>query len=403
MANSSTRPPITRLADYAFRLPGYLLGSASAQTESVLLRHPPRRLLIVKVHGMGDSVLVRAIIELLQREHPALEIGVMTGPATRELMTTGLGVRNHGYSQKRVTPASIASALRDIRCNSYDAVANFEQGSLAGTAFLALSGIRTRLGFVRTAGDPKSRLLTHRLRFRADDSMWKSFFRLARLLFPDLPEEVPSIVLRPSQETKRWAEQWWRGRVGGSERSGIALHLGCGPGMDFKRWPIDRFLRLAEQLNLRRQNQVFILTGTALEQDLIREFSQAFRGAAVDASDLATIENTALILERCRLLVSNDTGVMHLGAALGTPTVGLFGATSPAHWAPLGRRAAYARETELRCSPCVNNYLNLMPSSCTNPITAQCMSDISVESVDIAIQRALDGEPLSYELHEALA
>ena len=178
----------------------------------------------------------------------------------------------------------------------------------------------------------------------------------------------------------------------------VAMHLGCGPGMDFRRWPLHRFLALGERLNSRWRRPAFILTGTALERELIREFRQKFRGTSIDASNLGSIEKTALVLKRCRLLVSNDTGVMHIGAAIGTPTVGLFGPNSAVHWAPLGKRATYVRETKLRCSPCVNNYLDVTPAACTNSIIGQCMSDISVESVELAINRLMAADKPMLEL-----
>jgi ADP-heptose:LPS heptosyltransferase len=359
-------------------------------------KQSPRRLLIVKVHGMGDSVLIRALIELLQRTHSEVEIGVMVGSATRELMTAGLRVRSHGYDQKRVTPRAIVSTWRDIRRSRYEAIANFEQGSIAGTAFLSSVGIGTHVGFVRTNGDPKWRLLSYPVAFRESDSMWKSFLRLAKVLYTDLPEGPPSIQFHGSPESRSWAAEWWHSHVGGDDRIAVAMHVGCGPGMDFKRWPLSRFLALADRINSRWRDPAVILTGTALEQDLIREFREGFRGTAIDASNLGSIEKTALILKRCHLLVSNDTGVMHLGAAMGTPTVGLFGATSEVQWAPLGKHATCVRDTSLRCSPCVNNYLNLMPLACTNSIVGQCMTDIAAESVEAAIERVL--EAMKYRL-----
>jgi lipopolysaccharide heptosyltransferase II len=226
--------------------------------------------------------------------------------------------------------------------------------------------------------------------------MWESFLRVAKVLYPDLPDGPPSIHLHSSPESTSWAVDWWRSHVGGDDRVAVAIHLGCGPGMVFRRWPLHRFLALAEWISSRWRDPVVILTGTALERDLIRAFHDKFRGTAVDASHLGSIEKTALVLKRCRLLVSNDTGVMHLGAALGTPTVGLFGATSPVQWAPLGKRATFVYDTSLQCSPCVNNYLNVMPLVCTNSIVGECMTDITVESVESAIERVLVRESSTF-------
>jgi ADP-heptose:LPS heptosyltransferase len=348
----------------------------------------PRRLLIVKVHGMGDSVLIRAIIERIQRVHPEVEIGVLVGSATRELMTSGLNLRVHTYDQRHLTPARVVATWHAIRRAGYDTIANFEQGSLAGTAFLASVGICTRLGFIGPDG-PKQYLLSHGITFQPLSSMWDSFLELGRRLYPDLPDDLPTIELNSSPSGVQWMRDWWLRVVGEPECAAVAMHLGCGRDMQFKQWPLDRFLDLANRLAIRWPNLKVLLTGTSLEGRLISEFRKRFRGTAVDASNLGSIEKTALILGRCRLLISNDTGVAHLAAAIGTPTVGLFGPTSSVHWAPLGSHATYVYDTKLPCSPCVNNHLNLMPSECTNAMKGQCMRDIEVSSVLSAIDRVI--------------
>jgi ADP-heptose:LPS heptosyltransferase len=387
MALGQSRPLLTRLAAYGLTVPLYALGTRVGSVETNPVLQPPSRLLIVKVHGMGDSVLIRALIQLLQLRHPEIEIGVMVGAATRELMTTGLRVRSHGYDQRKVTPYEIVSTWRGIRRGHYEAIANFEQRSTAGTAFLASARIGTHVGFASDTEDAKWRLLTHRVMFRESDSMWQSFLRLSRVLYPDLPDGPPSIELQSSAESKSWARNWWYNHVGSEKRFVVAMHVGCGRGAEFRRWPLARFVALADRIKSRWRDSAVILTGTARERDLIRQFQERFRGIAIDASDFGSIEKTALVLKYCQLLVSNDTGVMHLGAAVGTPTVGLFGASSPTHWAPLGRCASYVRGTSLECSPCMNNYLNLIPARCTNHVEGQCMKDITVESVESEIER----------------
>jgi heptosyltransferase II len=82
---------------------------------------------------------------------------------------------------------------------------------------------------------------------------------------------------------------------------------------------------------------------------------------------------------------------MHLGAAMGTPTVGLFGPVSPQQWSPVGPRVATVYETTVSCSPCVNTYLGLRPHECANPDRARCMRDVSVASVIDAARRVVEG------------
>jgi heptosyltransferase II len=389
-APAPRRPRLTATVESVLRL----LGTGAARRAAEPLASMPRRLLVVKVHGMGDSVLIRLIIEQLRKRHSETQIGVLAGPATREILTLGTDFRIHLYNQKELSARSAFSSLREIWLAGYDAVLNFEQGSIAGTAFIGCTGIPIRVGFVSIENSPKSIFLTHGVRFEDSRSMWQSFVALARIIDPGVSEAAEALAIRPRPETEAWLSEWWRANIRDSGENAIALHLGCGPGMDFKRWPLGSFLVLAEQISLEAGRVTIILTGTALERPLISKFLMAYRGRAVDASDVGSIERTAAILRRSRLLVSSDTGVMHLGAALGVATVGLFGPTSPRHWAPIGPRATCVYDTTVACSPCVNNYQNRMPSHCTNVDQGRCMRDVTVESVLAAARRVV---PATFE------
>jgi len=134
-----------------------------------------------------------------------------------------------------------------------------------------------------------------------------------------------------------------------------------------------------------------LLTGNVAERDLVRTFICNYSGTAIDATEAKSVEQTAALLKRCDLLVSNDTGIMHVGAAIGTPTVGLFGPNSPKHWAPVGSRATYVYQTQLPCSPCLNLYANRWPLECANSDTARCMHDIEVDAVMRAARNVIRG------------
>jgi heptosyltransferase-2 len=339
---------------------------------------------------MGDSVLIRLLIECIKDKYPKVEIGVMAGAATCEFMTIGASFRVHTYVQRNLSVRFAFRTWRGVRRCKYDGILNFEQGSIAGTAFLASLGIPSHVGFVIHSNDPKRLLLTHSVPFREHRSMWQSFIGLARVLYPDLPESLPAAPLFCSPDAIRWIDEWWSNCVGDAVRNTVAIHVGCAAGMDFKRWPVERFVALGERIKSRWEDSVILLTGTSSESALIRDFRKRYSGRSVDASNLGSIERTAVLLKRCQILVSNDTGVMHLGAAVGTPTVGLFGPTSPEHWAPVGKRATFVRETHVECSPCVNNYTNTMPSQCKHQVKSACMADIRVETVLCAITRVIN-------------
>jgi heptosyltransferase-2 len=351
-----------------------------------LQREVPRRILIVKVNGLGDAVLVRSIVEKIRHAHPEIQIGVLVDKATREVMTLGANFRVHHFNRLK----SYSDALRtlyEIRQIGYDAILNFEQSFWKLSAALATTGVPLRYGFVQRPGSLPSMFLSHPICFEAKNSMWQSFLVLARHIEPSLDETFFALPFHSNPHNVRIVSDWWSENLG-QRTPTVALHLGSYY-MDFKRWPLERFVQFAELLRSKLPNLGLVLTGTPPEAPLIRDFISRYSGHAVDASELGSIGNVALMLARCDLLVSNDTGVMHLGAALGTPTVGLFGPVSPAHWAPVGERATYVYQTKLGCSPCVDIYANRRPSECANPDKSRCMRDIDASSVVAAAKAVI--------------
>jgi ADP-heptose:LPS heptosyltransferase len=376
------RPRLTLAAERLLRCWPWPVQEPIGTPLSVL----PARLLVVKVFGMGDSILVRSLIEHLIARHPEMQIGVLVGPATRELMTLGATFAVHQYTQRTLTLRTGCNLLREIHHARYAAILNLEQASTAGSAFLSATGIRFRVGFLPTVDSPKALFLSHALRFNEQHSMWQSFVRLAQMVAPGLPDGVIPIPLKCGPNAELWALEWLRAHVQG--RRTVVMHLGS-QDLEFRRWPVDRFAQLAEQIRRLSPKTSIILTGTAPERPLLKSFMASYSGHAVDAYDSGSLEKTAALLKRCDLAVSNDTGIMHLAAAMGTPTVGLFGPNSPRCWAPIGPRATYVYDTKVACSPCLNLYANRWPLDCVNPEKSRCILDITVDSVLQAARRVI--------------
>jgi ADP-heptose:LPS heptosyltransferase len=373
--DAAARPPLALHFDRVLRS---LLSGSSLLSEPNALVTVPQRILAVKVHGMGDAVMVRSIIGHLFRRHSNLEIGVLVGPATREVMSLGTTFTIHEYQQRTLSVRSGLAMLREIRGRRYAAILNFEQGSLAGTAFLRATGIPVRIGFVPITGEAKAPFLTHPIRLRDEDSMWQSFQRLLRIVDPQCPELRSTQALPVSIETDRWIRNWMDERALDGHRW-VALHLGPVP--SFRRWPIERFVNLAERLLAKNSEVVIALTGQSSEKPLIDEFKRHFSGLAIDGTGLGTLERTAALLRLCDLVVSNDTGVMHLAAAMGAPTVGIMGPEVPRRYAPVGRCATAIYKTAATCSPCIDIYRLRVPLSCSNSQQSRCLLDVTVDAV----------------------
>jgi heptosyltransferase-2 len=200
--------------------------------------------------------------------------------------------------------------------------------------------------------------------------------RCAALALPpgvELPREWPVPELKvPRAELEAWRRD--RG-LSGDGRPAVALAPGAvGPS---KRWPAGAYAALARRL-LDEGFEVWVLGGPD-EKTLAAEIVAGTTARDLTGKDL---RNAILALAAAAAAVSNDSGLVHVAAALGTPTIGIFGPTSPWHWAPLNPLAAtvQARVT-LDCRPCHKPVCRLDHH--------RCMREIPPEQVFAAVRRVI--------------
>ncbi|MHB1952987.1 MAG: glycosyltransferase family 9 protein [Sulfobacillus sp.] len=342
----------------------------------------PRKVLVLKFGGMGEAVLARSLVERLRERNPSTSFDFLVEKRTAEMMTCGSQGRVSTYSPGADGMGKALATLREIRSRRYDAALDFEQHSLLTAAFIKATSIPVRMGFIPSEPSPRGQMFSHSIQLRESESMWSAFVRLGRVLDPGLPEPLMTVPLPCSAESEAWFSEWRSSRTGpGGDGPVVAMHLGVGPSAQYRRWPIERFADLATALAGNQNNLTVVLTGAKSEQPLIEDFRTKFDGRVVEALDLGGLERTATLLRHCDLLISSDTGIMHLGAAMGTPTVGLFGPNTPVCWAPVGPRATYVYPTRQPCSPCMNSYRRHIPEKCTAAHESACMWDITIEDV----------------------
>ncbi|MBN2337946.1 MAG: glycosyltransferase family 9 protein [Acidobacteria bacterium] len=160
-------------------------------------------------------------------------------------------------------------------------------------------------------------------------------------LGPEPTEAPPAVRIHPDgaslEEGGRWLrEQGWEGQ-------GALGMLHPGAGSPGKRWPPGNFIGLARRLACRNDLGLILMEGPA-EEGLALGVAASLPAAACLPCVGLPLGPLAGVLGRCRFFVGNDSGVTHLAAALGVPTVALFGPTAPEQWAPLGESVTVLRE-----------------------------------------------------------
>jgi heptosyltransferase-2 len=155
-------------------------------------------------------------------------------------------------------------------------------------------------------------------------------------------------------------------------RKGTPL-IGINPGASYgsaKCWPIDRFRALAEKL-LRETGAAIVFFGDSLTAPLVKEICQGLPERVIDIAGVTSLRELACLIKDCTVLVTNDSGPMHIAAAFKTPLVALFGSTDDRATGPYGQADAVIHKRP-SCSPCFKRVC---------PIDFRCMKGISVEEV----------------------
>jgi hypothetical protein len=175
----------------------------------------------------------------------------------------------------------------------------------------------------------------------------------------------PKIYLNESDRV--WGEAFWkeRGIPSGMRKKVTVVHPGSGGRR--KVWPLDRFRELVRVLQGGRHPEILIALGPAESQEARKAFDEKVSQSLFVAGGL-TLVQLASVMEGCRRFIGNDSGVTHLAAALGLPTLALFGPTDPEVWSPVGKRIVVVRKEKV-CSPCPRDrYVNCQHGACLEEV-----------------------------------
>lgn len=355
-----------------------------AATEQVV----PRRVLAIKLYGLGNIAMLLPVLAALRQKHPDVELEFLSLEENRSLLERSglvdrvLSVKAQSYAGLVV---DLVRVFLSIRRRRYDLVLDFEQFIKLSTVITYLSGARHRFGF-NTDGQGRGGLYTTRVVYRDGDHMSQVFMRLLRPL--GVERSTAPLQLRIDTDEIAAVERLLAASgVGPERRPLVAVHVGSGPNfykLALKRWPPENFGKLCDLL-IERHGAAIVYTGRGEEEAaLVREAMTVMKHEATNACDRLSIGELLALLARADLAVTNDTSVMHLAALVESPVAAFFGPTDPMQYGPRNPHDIVLYR-ELFCSPCLTNY-NLKISYCTNPV---CIRSIGVEETSARIARQL--------------
>ncbi len=331
-----------------------------------------RPILIVPYMWIGDFVRGHTVVRVLKERWPNRPVDLLTTSLCAPLVDYMPGVRAGlvwDLPRGRLAIAKQWGLARLLRSRDYRTALILPRTWKSAIA-PALAGIPERIGFV---GEARFGLV-NRLRWR-EKNFPRFIDKNAALALPGgapLPAQWPVPQLRvPADEVGRWRQTNGLG-------TGKAIALAPGSMGASKRWT---YYGEAARLLAAQGLDVWVLGGPG-EKAMAQEI-EAAGGPKVRDLTGPDLRNGILAMAAASVAISNDSGLMHIAAGLGTPTIGIFGPTSPYLWAPLNGLAATVQQTRttLACQPCQRTVCTMNDH--------RCMRDISAAEVAAIAQRVL--------------
>src|ERR1700687_3090406 len=326
-----------------------------------------RPILIVPYIWIGDFVRGHTVVRVLKQRWPNTPIDILATTLCAPLVDYMPGVRSSvvwDLPRSRLAVARQWGLAGHLRAGNYGTALVLPRTWKSAIA-PALAGIPERVGFV---GEARCGLIN---RWRWGEKALPRFIdKNAALALPDgasLPSEwpVPQLAV-PAAEAERW-------RKANGLGTGRAVALAPGSVGASKRWT---YYPEAARLLAGHGLDVWVVGGPG-ERVLAAEIVAA-GGPRVRDLTGTDLRNGILAMAAADVAISNDSGLMHVAAALGTPTMGIFGPTSPYHWAPLnGLAATVQTKTVVPCQPCHRPVCTMNEHRCMRDIPASDVVDIA--------------------------
>jgi heptosyltransferase II len=324
-----------------------------------------KRLVVFAPNWLGDAVMALPAIADVRRGLPAASVDVAARPSVAPLFAMVPDVAD----VVSIDRGRVVAALRDRQYDAALLLTNSFQSALSARR----AGIGERWGY-RT--DFRAPLLTRRVVAPVSVHQAEYYQHLVRALGFATGALVPRVDLPAAARAAAsdlLRREGWDGRA-----PLVALAPGAAYG-GAKRWPATSFAGVARRLT--EAGATAVLIGSAADAEIGGEVAAALGSSytAIDLIGRTDLPTLGGVLAGCRALVTNDSGAMHLAAALGVPVVAMFGASNEHKSRPLGAGRRVVLSHEVWCRPC-------MLREC--PLTHACMRGISVDAVVEAARSA---------------
>jgi heptosyltransferase-2 len=311
-------------------------------------------------------------IEALHARFPTCEIVLVSKPWVSELYENHPAVGRQIVYDPEGEHRGVGGfwrLVRELRAERFDAAVLLQNAFQA--AWMAwCAGVPIRIGY---AQDGRSSLLSEAVEVPPPAAYGHQAYYYLQLVFRSglikRPHTVQEIRLHLAESERKWAVNGLQSMGLGGQRFIVGICPGASYGAA-KRWLPDRYAHLADRLIDALGADVLIF-GSRAERPLAEAVAQAMEHTPVLVAGKTALREFMALLTKCHLVITNDSGPMHLASALGVPLLAIFGSTNERATGPVGPRARVIKHP-VECSPCGLRQC---------PIDFRCMTGVSVDEV----------------------
>lgn len=336
-----------------------------------------RRILVVRLRSIGDTVLTTPALFALRRFVPQAQIDILLEDWVAPVLD-GSKLIDSVITVPRDGNAARARVARELRAAHYDVVYNLHGGTTA-TLLTRATGARHRVGFdhyqyarLHNHLAPSSLELWQRPKLHSVEQ------QLALIGWTGVPvTDRPATQLHVTEAALASTSE--KLRAAGFAEAGPFAVVHPAAAFETKQWATEKFAMVTEELASRGLTPIVIAAPN--EKQIVDNLIHETPARIFGLSNLSLPEVTALI-SQTRLFVGNDSGVAHIAAATGAPSVVIFGSSNRAHWRPWTTEPSEIVFEELPCQPCPGYF-------CAEFDKPECILRVPVERVIGAIDRVL--------------
>jgi heptosyltransferase-2 len=352
------------------------------------------KILIIKLCCVGDILFTTPAIRALRRGLPKAYLAYLVGSWSKDIIENNphldeifiYDVPSHTSSWFQGSARTL-DCLRKLRRKRFDTALIFHRTS-SSNFFTLMSGIPRRVGFDYAN---KGRWLTQKVKFDTNKHEVDRNLDIVFSLGLETAGMATEMIVKPDEDHQTISMLQAYGVNTTDRVVSILPGGGKNPGafMPTKRWQPEKFARLADILIQKYKVKVILVGGTG-DEEVVKEVISAMENKVINLVSRTTFKQLAAVLKRCQLFIGGDSGPLHIAAAVGTPTIGIFGPSDPKLVAPRGdNHLTVWKNTS--CSPCYrpDTVRTDIDFSICPEGTLECMEQITVEDVLSAVHQQM--------------